>query len=158
MIRGTGTLPTDMIQSMFFALDPLMSVRKFLGFSRMDMKSRKAEAFVALEDWINDGVPLAGPVARETLFGWYGENTPARGEWRISGQPVDPARIHLPSLVLVPAQDRIVSPGAATALGQAIPAATIRTVPLGHIGMVVSRRARKQSWTIVVDWLNRSPA
>src|SRR3546814_10267711 len=48
-------------------LDPQLVVRKFLAFGRLDAASRKAEEFVALEDWLNDGVPLAAPVARECL-------------------------------------------------------------------------------------------
>ncbi|MDG2286014.1 MAG: alpha/beta fold hydrolase, partial [Alphaproteobacteria bacterium] len=71
-IDALGELPTDIIQSMFYALDPMLVPRKFLRFAKMDMKSVEADAFVALEDWINDGVPLAAPVAREALFGWYG--------------------------------------------------------------------------------------
>ena len=41
-------------------------VRKFLKFAKMDMKGAQAEAFVALEDWINDGVPLAAALLDST--------------------------------------------------------------------------------------------
>jgi len=64
-------------------------VRKFLAFARMDPTHPKAAAFVALEDWLNDGVPLAAPVARECLAGWYGANTPATGQWRVAGKVVE---------------------------------------------------------------------
>src|SRR3546814_11119030 len=73
-------------------LDPQLVVRKFLAFGRLDAASRKAEEFVALEDWLNDGVPLAAPVARECLGRWYGDNATARGQWRLAGCPVDPTR------------------------------------------------------------------
>ena len=46
-----------------------------------------ARRFVVLEDWLNDGVPLAAPVAREVLSGWYGANTPAAGAWRLARRP-----------------------------------------------------------------------
>src|SRR3546814_20571111 len=71
---------------------PQLVVRKFLAFGRLDAASRKAEEFVALEDWLNDGVPLAAPVARECLGRWYGDNATARGQWRLAGCPVDPTQ------------------------------------------------------------------
>ena len=92
VLAATGTLPVDALQMMFAALDPAGIARKYRGFARMAQDSPEAELFVALEDWLNDGIPLAAPVARECLAGWYGENTPARGEWRVAGAPVDPGR------------------------------------------------------------------
>src|SRR3546814_13126895 len=88
-------------------LDPQLVVRKFLAFGRLDAASRKAEEFVALEDWLNDGVPLAAPVARECLGRWYGDNATARGQWRPAGCQVDPTQSTLPTLCVIPAQERI---------------------------------------------------
>jgi polyhydroxyalkanoate synthase len=153
LLEVLGELPTDIIQAMFHTLDPMLVPRKFLRFAKMDMKSPEAEAFVALEDWINDGVPLAAPVAREALFGWYGENTTASGQWRIAGRVVDPSEVLLPILALIPARDRIVPPASASALAAALPEATELRTALGHIGMVVSENARSRAWTTMVDWL-----
>ncbi len=148
-----GELPVDALQALFAAVDPLGGVRKFLAFAGLDPDSEKAEAFVALEDWLNDGVPLAAPVARECLGGWYGANTPARGAWRIAGQSVAPERLGLPSLCLVPAQDRIVPPASARALGAAIPGCRVEAPAVGHIGMVTSGRARAAVWDPLAAWL-----
>ena len=150
-----GTLPTDIIQAMFYASDPMLVVRKFLKFAEMDMKGAQAEAFVALEDWINDGVPLVVSVAREALFGWYGANTPAAGTWQVAGRPVSPAAVTMPCLSLIPSRDRIVPPASASAsaLAAALPDSTQARIALGHIGMVVSETARERAWKIMVDWL-----
>ena len=93
MLRQAGELPVDAIQALFAGLDPLLVVRKFVKFAGLDPASPSAAQFVALEDWLNDGVPLAAEVTRECLGGWYGGNTPAKGEWRIAGQPVNPREI-----------------------------------------------------------------
>lgn len=153
VLDALGELPTDIIQAMFHTLDPMLVPRKFLRFAKMDMKSPEAEAFVALEDWINDGVPLAAPVAREALYGWYGENTTAAGRWRVAGRGVEPRQVSLPTLALIPARDRIVPPESASALTAALPEVAELKVALGHIGMVVSENARDRAWTTMVDWL-----
>jgi polyhydroxyalkanoate synthase len=153
LLEALGELPVDLIQGLFAALDPQLVPRKFLAFSRLDAASPAAADFVALEDWLNDGVPLAAPVARECLAGWYGANTPARGRWRISGRAVEPAALAVPSLCLIPAQDRIVPPASAAALAAALPGAETLTPSVGHIGMVVSARAQGQVWRPLARWL-----
>src|SRR5205823_1248114 len=82
-----------------------------------------ARGFVALEDWINDGVPLAHNVAVECLQSWYGDNAPARGEWRVGGQAVRAEDLAAPTLVVLPRRDRIVPPRSAAPLATAIPQA-----------------------------------
>ena len=66
-----------------------------------------------------------------------------------------PQRIAVPSLVVVPAQDRIVPPKTAAALAQALPAAEQSTPPLGHIGMMVAREAPAIVWRRLAQWLKR---
>jgi polyhydroxyalkanoate synthase len=157
LMEARGELPVDIIQGLFAGLDPQLVLRKFLAFARLDPDSPRAAAFVALEDWLNDGVALSAPVARECLGGWYGDNTPARGTWRVAGEVVDPRRLALPSLCLIPAQDRIVPPASAQALAGALaesPAGTETLVPrLGHIGMMVSAGAEDQVWQPLAGWL-----
>ncbi|WP_242468926.1 alpha/beta fold hydrolase [Rhodovibrio salinarum] len=157
-MQTLGYLPVDALQTLFQGLDPLTGVRKFLTFARLDPDSRRAETFVALEDWLNDGVPLPAAVARECLYGWYGRNDTARGRWRIAGRPVDPARVTQPTLCLLPAQDRIVPPASAAALGAALPNAEVQRPALGHIGMVVSSKAKTEAWRPLADWLGRMGA
>ncbi|MCH7942850.1 MAG: alpha/beta hydrolase, partial [Proteobacteria bacterium] len=106
-----------------------------------------------LEDWLTDGVALTAPVARECLIGWYGQNLPARGAWRIADQVVRPESLDLPCLVALPRRDRIVPPASAMALAEALPNAARLTPPAGHIGMVVGRHAREALWKPLGSWL-----
>ena len=126
---------------------------KYRGFARLDQEGARARLFVALEDWLNDGVPLAAPVARECLAGWYGENSPARGSWRIAGMPVDPAAVRLPSFVAAPARDRIVPPESARPLAALIQGAVLHEPHAGHIGMVAGGTAERVLWRPLRDWL-----
>jgi len=65
--RG-GKVPVKAIQTLFYVLDPFSAVRKFIRFANLDPDSSEARCFVALEDWINDKVPLSIRVARSCAF------------------------------------------------------------------------------------------
>ena len=148
-----GTWPIELIQFLFFLLDPFLAQRKFRRFAQLDPEGEEARSFVALEDWINDGVPLAAAVAEECARSWYGENEPGRGLWRVAGEPMRPAALDCPSLLVLPARDRIVPPRSAAALAAALPAAGVLRPPLGHIGMMAGARAPSLLWSPVADWL-----
>jgi polyhydroxyalkanoate synthase len=159
-----GELPVDVLQTLFWSLDPWLAVKKFGRFLGMDPASDNARDFVLLEDWLNEGAPLAGPTARECLVGWYGDNTPGAGKWKVGGKAIVPSKIKVPSLVMIPSGDRIVPPLSAAALaepGRGLKNVTRLDLPLGHIGMVVSGRARELCWTPLIEWLaalRRKPA
>jgi polyhydroxyalkanoate synthase len=148
-----GALPVEVIQSLFFMLDPFSAERKFTRFAALDPDGDSARAFVALEDWVNDGVPLAATVARDCARSWYGENEPARSQWQIGGETVDPNRLRSPALVVIPSHDRIVPPSSAEALAAALRGATLLRPPLGHVGMMTAARAPATLWTAIADWL-----
>jgi poly[(R)-3-hydroxyalkanoate] polymerase subunit PhaC len=155
LLRNIGELPVDAIQALFAGLDPLPVIRKFAGFAALDQDSERARLFVAVEDWLNDGVPLAAPVARECVAGWYGANTPATGEWRVAGEAVQPALLDLPSLVVIPDQDRIVPPASAEALAAVLPRAEALRPAAGHIGMIVGGGALDRLYQPLIAWLSR---
>jgi poly(3-hydroxyalkanoate) synthetase len=146
-------LPVDLLQSLFAMLDPWGVAEKYRGFARLRPDSRRARLFVALEDWLNDGIPLAAEVARTCLAEWYGQNAPARGKWRIAGLPVDPAAIARPTFVAVPAADRIVPPESARPLAELIRGAVLHQPAAGHIGMAAGGRAEVSLWRPLRDWL-----
>jgi polyhydroxyalkanoate synthase len=155
LLRNIGELPVDAIQALFAGVDPLQVIRKFAGFAELDPDSERARLFVAVEDWLNDGVPLAAPVARECLAGWYGANTPAGGAWRVAGEIVEPAALDLPSLVVIPDQDRIVPPASAEALARTLPRAEALRPAAGHIGMIVGGGAVERLYEPLIAWLSR---
>jgi len=161
MADRVGELPVDVLQTLFWSLDPWLAMKKFPRFLAQDPESDSAREFVLLEDWLNEGAPLAGPTARDCLIGWYGENRPATGQWVVGGRHILPSRIKVPALVMIPSGDRIVPPLSAAALaepGRGLRNVTRLDLPLGHIGMVVSGRARDLCWTPLIDWLSAIPA
>jgi len=157
ILSALGVLPVDVIQALFAALDPLLATRKFSHFAKLAPNSAAARNFVALEDWLNDGVDLSGGVARECLLGWYGANDAAHGRWHVAGQAIHPQRLVQPVLNIVPRRDRIVPPESADPLSVLIPSAETWRPALGHIGMIASPRAKRSLWRPLAAWIKARP-
>ncbi len=156
LMEQAETVPMALAQSFFLALGPEAGLRKYARFARLDPSSAETEFFVALEDWVNGGPPLAGPMAAATLRDWYLLNLPAQGLWRIGGRRVDPAALSVPVFAAVPRADRIVPPAGALGLCGGLAAAAIVRPASGHVGMIVGRRARAQLWAPLTQWLKES--
>lgn len=150
-----GELPVDAINGLFAGLDPLLAYRKFRRFASLPKDSAAARRFVELEDWLNDGIPLAAPVARECFAGWYGENSPATGSWKIDDRAVDPTAFEGRSLVVIPDADRIVPPASAAALANRLRNCQTLRPNAGHIGMMASKSAQSEVWPKIADFLAR---
>ncbi|MGI9452484.1 MAG: alpha/beta fold hydrolase, partial [Geminicoccaceae bacterium] len=96
-----GSMPVDLLQTLFSSIDPMAVPRKFADFAKMDPTSEAARRFVAIEDWLNDGVPLGADFAAECLIDWYGRNAPALGRWKIGGHIVRPEQLDLPAFLAI---------------------------------------------------------
>ena len=153
ILDGTGTVPIDVLQSLFALLDPPAVAQKFRRFGRLDQGSDAARLFVAIEDWANDGVPLAAAVARECFSGWYGANAPMAGTWRVAGACVTPAALRMPAFVAIPGRDRIVPPASARPLAALLAHATVIEPATGHVGMMAGRGAEDALWAPLLTWL-----
>jgi poly(3-hydroxyalkanoate) synthetase len=153
LLRDAGNVPVDMLQMLFALDDPTAVAEKFRRFGRLDQDSDAARLFVALEDWLNDGVPLSGTTARDCLRDWYRDNLPMRGEWRVAGLAIDPASIQVPAFVAAPRRDRIVPPESARPLARLLREVTLLEPDAGHVGMTAGRTAAKVLWEPLRDWL-----
>lgn len=150
----TGALPVDLLQAMFAARQPLEVPRKFARFAGLPADHPVVPRFVAVEDWLNDGVPLGAEITAECLIGWYGRNVVARGGWRVGGMTVRPDRLRLPVLLALPERDRIVPEASAATLIDRLPASPTVICPRsGHVGMVISDPARGGLYPPLIRWL-----
>ncbi len=148
--HALGVLPMEVLQSAFWSLDPTRTVAKFEAFGEMKPGSAEARTFVTLEDWANDGPPISEAAARELFESFFCEDLPGRGAWSVGGVKVDPAALPCPLLNIVSNSDRIVPAATAAPAGERL------DLSLGHVGMVVGRRAKEVLWEPLEHWLSRS--
>lgn len=135
-----GVVPMEMLQPLFWRLDPAGTAAKFERFGHLPPNSEDARAFVALEDWANDGPPLTRAAARQCFESFFAADAPGRGDWR----PGAPA---CPVLNIVSTRDRIVPAATAPAVGHRL------DLDAGHVGMIVGSQAQKKLWQPLRDWI-----
>jgi polyhydroxyalkanoate synthase len=133
--RELGALPMEVLQASFWSLDPQRTVAKFAEFGRLDPASAKAQRFVQLEDWANEGEPLPYPAARELIDDLFGRDVSGCDQWCVCGSAVTDA-LSVPVLNLTADRDRI-APAFTASAGDTIP------IPAGHVGMIAGS-ARSQ--------------
>lgn len=161
LVSGTGSIggtPVDLLQALFAQIDPMNVPHKFARFARVPPRSTTAMRFVAIEDWLNDGIPLGAEAAASCFLDWYGSNAPALGVWKVDGHFIQPERLGLPVYLAIPGHDRIVPPKSALALANIIPNSIQVEPKSGHVGMIVGRNAKTALWMPLVQWLSRVAA
>ena len=149
-----GLIPASLLQSLFALLQPMAVTDKFRRLSIHPPSTVELQHFTRVEDWLNDGVPVTRKVLEEIVRDWYGRNLPVSGGWRVGTTHVRPRNINLPTLIAIPEQDHIVPPASSAALARQLTCARLLPVPLGHIGMIVSRRAESRFWQPFAAWVN----
>ncbi|HKR24407.1 MAG TPA: alpha/beta fold hydrolase [Allosphingosinicella sp.] len=149
-VRALGVLPMEVLQCAFWGLDPERTVGKFEAFAALE--GAEARTFVMLEDWANDGPPVSEAAAREMFETLFAADATGAGAWTVSGTVVDPAALAIPFLNIVSTTDRIVPHATASRSGERLDLA------LGHVGMVVGRKARAMLWEPLDAWLSRTAA
>ena len=149
-VEALGVLPIELLQTAFWSLDPARTVAKFEEFATLEGEA--ARTFVMLEDWANDGPPVAGAAAREMFESFFRDDQPGTGGWRVGGTIIDPAALAIPLLNIVSTTDRIVPQATAVTTGERL------DLGLGHVGMVVGSRGREKLWEPLAAWLSRAAA
>lgn len=152
MLSKKDMLAADAIQSLFYWTDPWVFENKFRRFAEME-DDKEIDEFVALEQWVNDGVPMTVAAARECLLGWAQENQLADGRWQIADKKINPKEIKCPVFMVMPENDHIVPKDCAEPLARILWKAKIIRPHAGHVSMIVGKNAKKEVWAPFVRWL-----
>lgn len=151
-LKENSLVPPDVMSHYFWSLDPWSPIRRLMAYGR-ELNPERLAQMTALEDWLNDGLPLDGPVAREMLLDWYVDNTPMKGAWTIGGTPILPANINCPLWVCITQNDILVPTASSLPfIGQARNAQVVMS-DTGHVGLVCGRRAKERLYDPLTAWL-----
>ena len=149
-----GTIPPQVVQSFFAMRDLESGAHKFRRFASGDEMDAAARRFVAIEDWLNDGIGMPLPVTLECFTEWLVDNALLDGSWDIGGRRLDVGAIRAPVMVVAGARDAVVPPASALPLARAVGAERLLQPPTGHLGIVLGEKADHDIWTPMREFLS----
>lgn len=146
-------ISSEAIHTLFHYANPCAFHNKLREFAAMDANDSRHQDFLAIEQWVNDGVPMTKNVGLDCLVNWTQYNQPANLSWRVGGHCIDPRKLSVPVFVAAPLKDTIVPYDCAIALAPLLQNASIVTPNSGHISMMVGKKRKSELWEPFVEWV-----
>jgi polyhydroxyalkanoate synthase len=156
MVDTLGNIPGDFLNFQFLMLKPFqLGVKKYIDFLDITDCEDKLVNFLRMEKWIFDSPDQAGEAYRQFMKDFYQGNKLIKGQIEIGEKRVDLGNISIPILNIYAEQDHLVPPASSLALEKYIASVdyTVRSFPVGHIGMYVSSKVQRDLPPTIVDWL-----
>ena len=156
LVDAFGNIPGEFMNLGFLMMKPFqLGVGKYLDMIDILDNEEKLRSFLRMEEWIFDSPDQAGETYRQFMKDFYQGNKLIKGEVKIGGKPVNLSKIRLPLLNIYAEQDHLVPPPSSIALGQYIGSTdyTLRSFPVGHIGMYVSGKVQRDLPPLIAQWV-----
>jgi polyhydroxyalkanoate synthase len=136
-------------------MDPFENyVTKYVRFYENMEDEDFVANFARMEEWLGDGIDVAGRAFDEFIRDVYQDNKLYKNELSFGDRHVDIENLEMPILQIVAEYDHLIPPGASKPFNEIVPSddTTIMEFPTGHIGMSVSSRSHAELWPDVCDW------
>jgi polyhydroxyalkanoate synthase len=156
LVDAFGNIPGEFMNFGFLILKPgQLGIRKYFEMIDILDNKKKMINFLRMEKWIFDSPDQAGEAFRQFIKDFYQGNKLITGEVTIGGRRVNLAKITMPVLNVYAEQDHLVPAMSSTALGRYILSVdyTLRSYPVGHIGMYVSAKVQHDLPPMIARWL-----
>jgi polyhydroxyalkanoate synthase len=157
IVDTLGNIPGSFLNFTFIMLKPFgLGVKKYVDLLEIIDCEDKLLNFLRMEKWIFDSPDQAGEAFRQFIKDFYQGNKLIKGQIEIGKKRVDLKNIHMPILNIYAEQDHLVLPASSLALEKYIASVdyTVRSFPVGHIGMYVSNKVQRNLPPTIVDWLH----
>ncbi len=158
LVKAFANVPWPLMQASFHMLRPTLAISKLITLVDRRADAEFLRGFLATEIWGNDNVSFPGACYQRYIQDLYRDNRLVRGEFVLGGRPARLEAIQCPTLVVTFRDDHIVPWRGAARLHELISSRDkeLLQLPGGHVGAVVSRRARDGLWRRMRDfWAQR---
>lgn len=154
LVEATGNVPWQILQASFHMLRPTMNLAKAVHVIDQAWDDEFLDGFFALEKWSNDNISFPGECYRTYITDLYKKNALMRDDFYLSGRQVKLSSIQTPLLSIIFKHDNIVPYVSAAPLHATVASKDKHEVYMrgGHIGAVVSRKARTRLWPNLSTW------
>ncbi|PSQ64223.1 MAG: class III poly(R)-hydroxyalkanoic acid synthase subunit PhaC [Halobacteriales archaeon SW_8_66_22] len=154
-VETYGNLPAELLAVGFSMMEPVENyVTKYIRLYENIENEAFVENFARMEQWIWDGVDLAGEAYREFVTEVYKQNQLVEDAVALDGQRVVLGDIEVPVLQIVGQYDHIVPAASSTPFNDLVGSEDERLIefPAGHVGISVSSTAHDRLWPDVCEW------
>jgi len=156
LVDAFGNIPGEFMNFGFLMMKPFqLGIRKYVELIDILDNEQKLLNFLRMEQWIFDSPNQAGEAFRQFIKDFYQGNKLIKGQVQIGKKQVDLSKIRMPVLNVYAEEDHLVPPASSLALERYIGTKdyTLRSFPVGHIGMYVSGKVQQNLPPTIANWL-----
>lgn len=146
LIEAFANVPGELINTGNRMVKPVTNyVGTYVTMWDRIMHDKPMQTMLAMNKWVNDGVPFAGEAFRQWIRDFYQQNKLVKGEIILRGQRVDLSRITCPVLNIAGKKDHICTLPQSEAIMRLISSQDKEFFVLdaGHVGLVTGADAKK---------------
>jgi polyhydroxyalkanoate synthase len=144
-----------MLDAGFALMDPVANyVSKYVRLYENIDNDEFVENFGRMEQWLDEGIDVAGETYIQFLRDIYQENKLQRNEMYLDGDHVDVTDIEVPVLQITGEYDHLIPPEASKPMNERFGSDDTEIIEYstGHIGLAVSGSSHRDVWPRVAEW------
>ena len=156
IVEAFGNVPGELIDTGNRLVKPITNyVGSYVTMWDRIMHDKPMDTWLAMNKWVNDGVPFPGEAFRQWIRDFYQQNKLVKGEIKLRGRRVDLANITCPVLNIAGKKDHICTLPQAEATMRLISSQDKEFFVLdaGHVGLLTGSEAKKDLWPKIRSWL-----
>jgi len=155
VVDAFGNMPAEMLDVGFALMDPIANyVSKYVRLYDNLENDNFVENFARMEQWLDEGIDLAGETYVQFLRDIYQDNKLHRNELHVGGEHVDVTSIDVPILQIMGEYDHLIPADSSKPFNDVVGSDDVETIeyPTGHIGLAVSGSSHTDVWPRVAEW------
>jgi len=156
LVDSFGNVPGDLINAGNLMVKPVTNyIGTYITMWDRILYDRPMNTWLAMNKWVNDGVPFPGEAFRQWIRDFYQQNKLVKGEMSLRGQRVDLSRISCSVLNIAGKRDHICTLPQTEAIMHLISSQDKEFFVLdaGHVGLLINADAKKKLWPKIHTWL-----
>src|SRR5947209_789820 len=156
LAEAFGNVPGELVDTGNRMVKPVTNyVGTYVTMWDRIMHDKPMETWLAMNKWVNDGVPFTGEAFKQWIRDFYQQNKLVKGEITLRGRRVDLSNITCPVLNIAGKKDHICTLPQAEATMSLIGSQDKEFFVLdaGHVGLLTGSDARKSLWPKIRSWL-----
>lgn len=156
IVEAFGNVPGDFIDTGNRMVKPVTNyVGSYVTMWDRIMQGKSMDTWLAMNKWVNDGVPFPGEAFRQWIREFYQQNKLVKGAIKLRGRRVDLANITCPLLSIAGKKDHICTLPQAEAIMNLVSSKDkeFYTLDAGHVGLLTGSDAKRGLWPKLDSWL-----